>query len=74
MAFARFMSRPAGRLARVVAGIVMIAVGVALGGGWWILAVAGLLPLAAGAFDLCLIAPLLRAPFRGRDAARTGPG
>lgn len=71
MAFARIMSRPAGRLARVLAGIAMIVVGAVLGGGWWILAAAGLLPLAAGAFDLCLIAPLLRAPLRGRDAART---
>lgn len=48
MAFARLMSRPAGRLARVLAGIVMIAVGAALGGGWWILAAAGLLPLEIG--------------------------
>lgn len=71
MAFARIMSSPAGRLVRILAGAAMIAVGAALGGGWWILAVAGLLPLAAGTFNVCLIAPVLRAPFSGRDLPGT---
>lgn len=72
MAFARIMSSPAGRLVRILAGAAMIAVGAALGGGWWALAVAGLLPLAAGTFNVCLIGPLLRAPFSGRDLTREG--
>jgi hypothetical protein len=67
MAFAHLMSTPAGRLIRIAAGIAMIAVGIALGGAWWILAVAGLLPLLAGVANVCLIAPLLGAPFRGAD-------
>ncbi len=44
----------------------MIVIGIILGGGWYILAAAGLLPLAAGVFDFCLIAPLLRRPMAGK--------
>jgi hypothetical protein len=29
--------------------------------------VVGAIPLLAGIFDVCLIAPLMRAPFLGRD-------
>jgi hypothetical protein len=67
MTFTRLMSTPAGRLVRIAAGIAMIAIGIALGGAWWILAIAGLLPLLAGVVNVCLIAPFLRAPFRGAD-------
>jgi hypothetical protein len=65
MTFARLMSTPMGRLVRIVAGLAMIAIGIALGGAWWILAVAGLLPLFAGLANVCLIGPLLGAPMRG---------
>ena len=33
-----------------------------------VLAVVGLFPFAAGLFNICLIAPLIGAPFRGADA------
>jgi len=38
--------------------------GLVLGGGWLVLAVVGLVPLAAGVFDFCLAAPLVHQPLR----------
>lgn len=72
MSFARFMAGPAGRIARIVAGLVLIGVGVGLGGGWWTLAVIGLVPIAAGVFNVCLFGPILRAPFSGAAVRREG--
>ena len=69
MSFARFMAGPIGRGARALVGIVLIAVGLAAGGtGGTILAVVGVLPLAAGVFNVCVIAPLPKAPFSGKTA------
>lgn len=74
--FARFMATPPGRLLRVVAGLALIA------WGWTmreqtagiVLMIVGLAPLLAGAFNVCLIASVIGAPFSGRDALRTRPG
>lgn len=69
MSFARFMASPIGRGARALVGIVLIVIGISSGGtGGWILAVVGLVPLAAGVFNVCLIAPLVKAPFSGKAA------
>lgn len=70
MGFARFMSGTAGRLARIIAGIVLIVIGLAAVGGTagWIIAIIGIAPIAAGVFNFCLIAPFIGAPFRGDDA------
>jgi hypothetical protein len=66
--FARFMASGAGRLLRIVAGIALLAWGWSLrGGGGVALAIVGLVPLAAGVFDFCVLVPLLRAPFWGRE-------
>jgi hypothetical protein len=63
----RLMSSPAGRTARALAGLALIAAGAAAGGtGGLALALTGLLPLAAGALGVCLAAPLFRAPLRAR--------
>lgn len=72
--FFAFMASTAGRVTRMAAGVVLIAVGVLLGGGWWALAVVGLVPLAAGILDVCVFAPLFRLPFAGAGlrAATTG--
>lgn len=78
MAFARFMSSALGRGIRIVAGLALVAVGVTLAvtsagatgpvvGGTALILV-GALVFAAGALNVCFIAPLIRAPFRGRDA------
>lgn len=67
MAFAQFMATPMGRGIRVVAGIVLIALGLLVveGTGGIILAVIGILPIFAGAANVCLVAPLIGAPFSG---------
>ena len=69
MGFAQFMSSGLGRGLRIVAGIILIAVGLAVVGGIGgiVLAVVGLVPLLAGAFDVCLFAPLFGAPLKGVD-------
>lgn len=65
MGFARFMSSTAGRFARIGAGAALVVVGAVLGGGWWALAIVGLVPIAAGVFNVCLLGPLFHAPFSG---------
>lgn len=65
MGLVQFMSSTMGRSARMLAGIVLIAIGVTLGGGWWALAVVGLVPLVAGAANVCLLAPALGQPLKG---------
>lgn len=69
MSFARFMAGPIGRGVRVVAGIALIVIGIVVGSvGGVILAVVGAVALLAGAANFCLISPLLKAPFKGKDA------
>ncbi len=72
MGFAKFMASTAGRLIRVAAGIVLIVVGllVVKSTGGIILAVVGLVPLLAGALDVCLFAPLFGGPFKGSEARK----
>jgi hypothetical protein len=66
--FSRFMNSMAGRGIRIVAGLVLIA---------WsysqleqtsgiILVLVGLVLMSAGAFDLCLISPLIGGPVSGK--------
>jgi Inner membrane protein YgaP-like, transmembrane domain len=66
MGFSKFMASTAGRAVRVIAGVALIVVGGILGGGWWALAVVGLVPLAAGALDICLFNVLFRRPLSGK--------
>ncbi len=74
MSFARFMATPTGRGIRVVAGLVMIVAGLIIGSaGGYVLAVVGVVPLLAGAFNVCMIAPVLKAPFSGKNALSNRP-
>jgi uncharacterized membrane protein YecN with MAPEG domain len=52
---------------RIVAGLALILIGLlALEGlAGWIVAIVGLVPLAAGVFDWCVFAPLFGLPFVG---------
>lgn len=66
--FVRFMASGAGRWLRIIAGAALIF------WGWsmhsitgTITMVVGLVPIAAGVSDFCLIAPILHAPFWGRQ-------
>ncbi|GAC1436957.1 MAG: hypothetical protein NVSMB65_11070 [Chloroflexota bacterium] len=67
MAIMRFLVSGAGRGLRIVAGLVLIGVGLAVlrGPGGVVLALVGLVPLAAGVFDVCILAPLFGLPFVG---------
>jgi hypothetical protein len=65
--FAGFMNSMLGRWVRFVGGAAMI-----VGGLWGVggvvgmaIAAVGLIPLAAGGFDICMLAPVLRTPFAG---------
>ena len=69
MGFARFMSSLAGRLLRIVAGIALILVGLAVvhGAGGIILGIVGVVVFAAGLFNFCIFAPLFGGPFLPKD-------
>lgn len=70
MGIATFMASTAGRLVRIIAGIVLIAVGFIVGGtAGWVIGIVGLVPIAAGAANVCLLAPILGAPFKGSDVS-----
>lgn len=56
-----------GRIIRVVAGAVLIAIGIAMKStGGYVLAIIGALPLVAGILDVCIFAPLFKMPFAGK--------
>jgi hypothetical protein len=65
--FSKFLNRPAGRVFRVAAGLVFLAVGYLyrdhpLG----VLSIAwSVVPLSAGAFDMCYISAALGGPLSG---------
>ncbi|HEX2680352.1 MAG TPA: YgaP-like transmembrane domain [Candidatus Dormibacteraeota bacterium] len=70
MGFAEWMSKPAGRVLRIVAGLILIGGGLYFQGIWgYVVAVVGVVPVLAGVFNFCLIAPVLGAPFRGHSPA-----
>jgi hypothetical protein len=66
--FVKFMASRNGRITRIVAGAVLIILGffvvdnITVG---VILIVVGLVPLLAGLFDFCVLAPLFGAPMSG---------
>ncbi len=72
MAFVNFMVSATGRWLRIVAGIVLIALGllVVKDTGGIIVAVIGLVPLLAGVFDVCIFAALFGAPLSGEENRR----
>jgi uncharacterized membrane protein len=69
MEFALFMATNMGRLLRILAGMILVLAGLYIFSGAWgiVLAVLGLLLIAAGLFNFCFIAPLLRLPFWGKN-------
>lgn len=73
-AFAQLIAGTGGRIARVVAGLTIIGAGSRVIGGARGTAVAmiGLVPLAAGTFDFCVLSPLFNGPFWGREIRAAG--
>lgn len=57
MRFVEAMESTTGRVSRIVLGLALVAIGIALGGGWWALAAVGFVAVAAGVFNFCLLAP-----------------
>lgn len=72
MTFVRLMAHPSGRVARIIAGLAIMGIGLGVIGGTlgWIVAAVGLVPPLAGLVDVCLIAPVIHAPFSGKDSLR----
>lgn len=73
MAFAKFMATWFGRGIRILAGLVLIAIGLFAVGdtAGLVLALIGILPVLAGVFNVCLIAPIIGAPFSGRKTLQS---
>ncbi len=69
MKFAEFMHEKFGRGFRIVAGLILIGVGLVTIQGFVgaIVATLGLAVFLAGALDFCMIAPLLKVPFSGKN-------
>jgi hypothetical protein len=65
--FVSFMASPTGRITRIAAGILLVAWGLLglTGASGLVVAVIGMVPLAAGLFDFCVFAPLFGAPLSG---------
>lgn len=69
--FFSFIASMNGRIARIVVGALLVVLGLFVVNGSTIvqllLIVVGLVPLLAGAFDVCVFAPLAKLPFKGAD-------
>jgi hypothetical protein len=67
-----FLASFTGRLVRAGAGVVLILIGLfgVTGTAGWIVAAIGVVPLAAGALDVCLFAPLVGLPLSGNEIRR----
>lgn len=63
----QFLASPAGRWIRFIAGVALVAVGLGPIGGTVgiVVAVIGLVPLLAGALDVCVFSALFGGPFAG---------
>lgn len=68
-----FLGSGSGRLTRGALGAALVAVGLALGGSWIALAIPGVVALAAGVFDFCLLGPLFKLPIAGKAFRRECP-
>ncbi|GAC1575087.1 MAG: hypothetical protein NVS3B18_08780 [Candidatus Dormibacteria bacterium] len=63
-------TRP-GRLARVIVGVALVGIGLRSHGVRRGLAVVGLIPLAAGLCDVCVLGPVVGRPFQGEAFRRS---
>ena len=72
--FISFMASTTGRIVRIVAGFGLIALGfLGIGGAaGLVVAAIGLVPLIAGAVDVCVFAPLFSCPISGQEIRAGG--
>ena len=72
MTFSRYMSQPIGRIIRAVLGLVLIALAFFVIGGTVgtvvgiVVGIIGLVLIAAGTFNFCVVAPFVGGYFDGR--------
>jgi hypothetical protein len=67
MKFSKFMASSTGRILRGIVGVILIALGFIMHSKiGYVIVIVGIVPLAAGIFDFCLFAPLLKMPFSGK--------
>ena len=73
--FAQFINTPTGRIVRILAGLGLIAWGYLqrADSAGMLLIVGGLVPLAAGVFNLCFISAMLGGPISGARIAKSKP-
>ena len=63
-----FLSSTAGRTTRGAVGVVLLVLAFVVGGVWgWVLGILGVVFIAVGVLDVCLLAPLFGKPLRGAD-------
>ena len=69
MAFVQFMASKTGRYVRIAVGIILLILGIFVvqDTAGIVVTIIALVPLLAGVFDVCLLAPLFGAPFKGAD-------
>lgn len=72
MRFAQIMATVGGRVGRVILGLGIMVLGFGVIDNN-LVGVLGILPILAGTMNFCTIAPLIGAPFRGRDALAARP-
>jgi hypothetical protein len=72
--FGQLLASPAGRGVRFLGGVALIAVGLIVIGGTvgYVVAAIGLVPLLAGAFDVCVFSALFGGPFAGAAIRNLG--
>jgi hypothetical protein len=71
--FGQFMASTAGRVTRGVIGIALIVAGLGVGGvGGWVVAAFGVLLVAAGLLDFCVITGLIDNIWSGREVRARG--
>lgn len=69
----QFMASTAGRLLRGIIGVALIVGGVAIGGvSAWVLGILGVVLVAAGVFDFCVITGLIDNVWSGREVRARG--
>ncbi|NDJ86429.1 MAG: DUF2892 domain-containing protein [Chloroflexi bacterium] len=63
-----FIISPTGRITQIVAGMLIVAVGLISFGTFWgvILAGIGLVPIFAASYDFCLLGPLFGLPISAK--------
>ena len=73
--FVRFMASGMGRVARIIAGFVLIGLGLGVLGGTTgiVVSIVGVVPIVAGALDVCLISALFGGPLSGSAIRRLSP-